>query len=59
MAVEVASDQQDRLVQHVGIPWGFPQSSVERDLAGSNFLSVEHNEACAGLIWMLQEIVLG
>lgn len=34
VAVVVTSDQQDRLAQHVGIPWGFLKCSVEGTWSG-------------------------
>lgn len=55
VAVEVASDQQDRLVQHVGIPWGFPKRSVEGTWSGLTF-SLSSAMRLVGLIWVLQEI---
>jgi hypothetical protein len=38
MAVEMASDKQDRFVEHVVIPRGFPKRSGEGNLVRSHFL---------------------
>lgn len=58
VAVETASDQPDRLVQHVGIPWGIPRRSVGGTWSGLTSL-LSSTIRLVGLIWVLQEIVPG
>lgn len=57
MAVEVTSGKQDRFVEHVGNPWGFPKTCGEGNLVKTweskrNFAVAKHREAGARAVWV-------